>query len=48
MKILNKKVASEEYLTKFLPCEMRILQMVRHPHMAEVYEIIYNIIIETE
>ena len=40
MKILNKKVASKEYLTKFLPREMRILQMVRHPHIAEVYEII--------
>ena len=40
MKILNKKVASKEYLTKFLPREMRILQMIRHRHIAEVYEII--------
>lgn len=40
IKNLNKRQASEDYLTKFLPREIAILQKVSHPNIISVYQII--------
>lgn len=40
LKILNKKAASKDFLARFLPREIRILQAIRHPHVVRVYELI--------
>eukprot|EP00731_Ephydatia_muelleri_P007808 Em0004g146a len=40
LKILNKKAASKDFLTRFLPREIRILQTVRHPNILRVHELI--------
>ena len=40
MKIINKKVASKDYLTKFLPREIRILQRIRHENILRILEIV--------
>ena len=40
IKNLNKKQASEDYLTKFLPREIAILQQVSHPNIIAIFQII--------
>lgn len=40
IKILNKTVASKDYLHKFLPREIDILQKINHTNIIRVYEII--------
>lgn len=40
IKNLNKEVATKEYLSKFLPREIEILQMVGHPNIVQVFQII--------
>ncbi len=40
IKNLHKKAASKDYLTKFLPREIEVLQMVHHPNILQVYQII--------
>lgn len=40
VKILNKTAASKDYLNKFLPREIEVLQRLNHPNIIRVYEII--------
>lgn len=40
IKNLNKKQASDDYLTKFLPREIAILQQVHHPNIISILQII--------
>lgn len=40
IKNLHKKAASKEYLSKFLPREIEVLQLVNHPNIIRVYQII--------
>ena len=40
IKNLNKEVATKEYLSKFLPREIEILQRVQHPNIIQVFQII--------
>lgn len=40
IKNLNKKQASDDYLTKFLPREIAILQRVSHPNIITILQII--------
>ena len=40
VKILNKTVASKDYLKKFLPREIDVLQRLNHSNIIRVYEII--------
>lgn len=40
IKNLNKKQASDDYLTKFLPREIAILQQVSHPNIINILQII--------
>ena len=40
IKNLNKKQASEDYLSKFLPREIAVLQRVIHPNIISVLQII--------
>lgn len=38
-KIISKRRASEEFVTKFLPRELSILQHIRHPNIIQVFDI---------
>lgn len=40
IKILNKRAASNEYLTKFLPREMKILMKIRHENIIQTHGIV--------
>ena len=40
MKILNKKAASKEYLTKFLPREIKVMQELFHPNIIQLYRLV--------
>ena len=40
IKNLNKEVATKEYLSKFLPREIEILQRMQHPNIVQVFQII--------
>jgi serine kinase len=40
IKNLNKEVATKEYLSKFLPREIEILQALSHPNIVQVFQII--------
>ena len=40
IKNLNKEAATKEYLSKFLPREIEILQAVCHPNIVQVFQII--------
>lgn len=40
VKILNKTAASKDYLKKFLPREIDILQRLNHSNIIRVYEVI--------
>lgn len=40
IKNLNKRQASQDYLTKFLPREIAILQQVSHPNIINVFQIV--------
>ena len=40
VKILNKTAASKDYLNKFLPREIEVLQRLNHSNIIRVYEII--------
>lgn len=40
VKILNKTAASKDYLKKFLPREIDVLQRLNHSNIIRVYEII--------
>lgn len=40
IKNLNKTQASKDYLTKFLPREIAILQKVSHPNIINIFQII--------
>ncbi|KAF6209491.1 hypothetical protein GE061_015238 [Apolygus lucorum] len=39
-KIVNKKKASRDFVTKFLPREVSIVRVIRHPHIVTVFNII--------
>ena len=34
IKIINKRRATKEYLAKFLPREIQVLQRLKHPHVV--------------
>lgn len=38
-KIISKRKASEEFVTKFLPRELSIIQHIRHPNIIQVFDI---------
>ena len=40
IKNLNKEIATVEYLSKFLPREIEILQLISHPNIVQVFQII--------
>ncbi|KAM8960756.1 testis-specific serine/threonine-protein kinase 6 [Pelodytes ibericus] len=40
IKVLNKKHAPVDFVSKFLPRELAILKMICHPHVVQVYELI--------
>ncbi|XP_028418241.1 testis-specific serine/threonine-protein kinase 4-like [Dendronephthya gigantea] len=40
IKIINKRRASKEYLAKFLPREIQVLQRLKHPYVTKFYEVI--------
>lgn len=40
IKNLQKRIASKDYLTRFLPREISVLQLVNHPNILHVYQII--------
>ncbi|KAK9501294.1 hypothetical protein O3M35_012035 [Rhynocoris fuscipes] len=39
-KVVNKKKASRDFVTKFLPREVSIVRSIRHPHIVSVCDII--------
>lgn len=39
-KIINKKKASKDFVMKFLPRELSIIRVLRHPHIVSVLDII--------
>ncbi|XP_078598734.1 testis-specific serine/threonine-protein kinase 3-like [Branchiostoma floridae x Branchiostoma japonicum] len=40
VKIINKRVASKDFLQRFLPRELAIVQRLQHPNIVKVYQII--------
>ncbi|XP_076442686.1 testis-specific serine/threonine-protein kinase 3-like [Babylonia areolata] len=51
LKIINRRKAPKDYIEKFLPRELQILQRVDHPNVAKMYEILeheYKIYIALE
>lgn len=40
LKVVNKKAASRDYLTKFLPREIDILQKISHPYIIQCHSIV--------
>lgn len=38
-KIVNKRKASNEFVTKFLPREINIIRNLRHPNIIHVFEV---------
>ena len=38
-KVVNKRGASKDYLTKFLPREIDVMQKISHPYIIQVYQI---------
>ncbi|XP_028933450.1 testis-specific serine/threonine-protein kinase 4 [Ornithorhynchus anatinus] len=40
IKIINKKKASEDYLTKFLPREIQVVKVLRHKYLINFYQAI--------
>ena len=36
VKIINKRRASKEYLAKFLPREIQVLQRLKHPYVVRI------------
>lgn len=41
LKIINKKKAPRDFLSKFLPRELDVLRMVRHPNIIQLFQIIH-------
>jgi len=41
LKIINRKTAPKDFLEKFLPRELEVLQVINHPHIVRAYEIIH-------
>lgn len=39
VKVIDKKKAPKDFLQKFMPRELVIIQTLSHPHIIEVYEI---------
>ena len=37
IKVINKRRASKEYLAKFLPREIQVLQRLKHPYLVSFY-----------
>ena len=40
VKIVDRKKAPEDFLKRFLPRELSIIQMFQHPHIIRVYEVL--------
>ncbi|CAH1231236.1 TSSK1B [Branchiostoma lanceolatum] len=40
VKIINKRVAGKDFLQRFLPRELAIVQRLKHPNIVKVYQII--------
>lgn len=41
LKIINRKTAPKDFLEKFLPRELEVLQLINHAHIVRAYEIIH-------
>jgi len=41
LKIINRKTAPKDFLEKFLPRELEVLQLINHQHIVRAYEIIH-------
>lgn len=39
-KVINKKKASKDFVTKFLPREISIVRSIHHPHIVSVYSVV--------
>lgn len=37
-KVISKRQASEDFVTKFLPRELKIIKHLRHPNIVRVFE----------
>lgn len=39
-KVINKKKASDDFVTKFLPRELQIVSRLEHPNIVRVYDVV--------
>lgn len=42
IKVINKRRASKEYLAKFLPREIQVLQRLKHPYVVRLYIFLFS------
>lgn len=40
IKIISKRKAPDDYLTKFLPREIEVIKLMKHPHLIQFFQVI--------